>query len=189
EWETDSATYGYFTQPSQFLDLERAARKNLCLARRPTGGGMIFHVWDMAFSVVVGAHLSEYSINTLENYAFVNNAVLGAVQEFLQRANVLSLIEEDGEGLDRACQHFCMAKSTKYDVLWEGKKVAGSAQRKTKKGFLHQGSISLLLPPQEYLSDILLPGTAVAAAMQKVTCPLLGSCVSKDQIQDAKESL
>lgn len=189
EWKQDSATYGYFVQPSQFINMDQAFAKGLSLARRPTGGGIIFHIWDMAFSLLIPAHLPEYSINTLENYAFVNDAVLQAIQEFLQDAAPLSLVKEDGFALDPACQYFCMAKPTKYDVLLGGKKVAGAAQRKTKKGFLHQGSISLRLPPQEYLDEILLPGTSVGQAMQRVTCPLLDKDASASQTQTAKEKL
>ncbi len=90
---------------------------------------------------------------------------------------------------DSQCKHFCMAKPTKYDVMWEGRKVAGAAQRKTKKGFLHQGSIALVMPPPEYLEHILLPGTKVHEAMQAHTCPLLGKAASKEQMDDAKQRL
>ena len=82
-----------------------------------------------------------------------------------------------------------MAKPTKYDVLWEGKKVAGAAQRKTKAGFLHQGSISLVMPPQDYLNYILAPGTSVQQAMQIHTYPLLGLSASSMEINLAKQKL
>ena len=78
----DSATFGYFVNPGKFLDLDHVREKGLNLARRPTGGGIIFHLWDMAFSVIVPAHCPEFSMNTLDNYAFVNCVVLEAVGEF-----------------------------------------------------------------------------------------------------------
>jgi lipoate-protein ligase A len=177
EWEAPSATYGHFIDPSQFLDLAEVERLGLQLARRPTGGGIIFHIWDMAFSVLVPAHCPEYSTHTLDNYAFVNQAVLDAVRDCLHDPSQLSLIKEDAAALDAACGHFCMAKPTKYDVLLQGKKVAGSAQRKTRRGFLHQGSISLQLPSQELLEKVLLPGTKVADAMYKIAYPLLDASV------------
>lgn len=189
EWAGDSATYGYFTDPGDFLNLDKAKECSLHLARRPTGGGIIFHIWDMAFSVVVPSHCPEFSMNTLENYAFVNNAVLAAVKELLGNKPPLSLTPDDFAPWDEHCSHFCMAKPTKYDVMWEGSKVAGAAQRKTKKGFLHQGSIALMMPPPEYLEQILLPGTKVHEAMLAHTCPLLGKPVSQEQIRQAKESL
>jgi lipoate---protein ligase len=184
-WAGESATYGYFTDPSRFLDLEAVGKVSLNLARRPTGGGIVFHLWDMAFSVLVPAHCSGFSMNTLENYGFVNRAVLGAVKEFL-RGPSLSMTSHDFSPLDSSCSHFCMAKPTKYDVMWEGKKVAGAAQRKTRKGFLHQGTIALVMPQVSYLEQILLPGTKVSEAMSLHTCPLLGSSASAAEIAHAK---
>ncbi len=189
EWEGNCATYGYFTDPAQFLDLEAAARLGLSLARRSTGGGIVFHIWDMAFSVLVPAHCPEFSVNTLENYAFVNQAVLGAVEALLAERGSSTLIEKDFEAKDTNCSHFCMAKPTKYDVIREGRKIVGAAQRKTKGGFLHQGTISLVMPAEEYLRSVLLPGTSVLEAIQAFTFPLLGASASLSQLQDAKLKL
>jgi lipoate-protein ligase A len=59
-----------------------------------------------------------------------------------------------------------MAKPTKYDVMWEGKKVGGGAQRRTKYGFLHQGTISLGRPDEEFLSGILLDKELLSSFIQ-----------------------
>ena len=189
EWEGESATYGYFTDPAKLLNLSNAQKLSLNLARRPTGGGIVFHIWDMAFSVLVPAHCPEFSLNTLENYAFVNNAVLALIKEFLNNNPPLTLTPDDFSPWDGDCFHFCMAKPTKYDVMWEGRKVAGAAQRKTRNGFLHQGTIALVMPPQDYLEQILLPGTQVQAAMQAHTCPLLGRSATLPQLTQAKHYL
>jgi lipoate-protein ligase A len=47
-----------------------------------------------------------------------------------------------------------MARPTKYDVMLQGRKIAGAAQRKTKAGFLHQGTIALLCPDPELLGAV-----------------------------------
>lgn len=189
EWSGDSATYGYFTDPSKLLNLDKAQQFSLQLARRPTGGGIVFHIWDMAFSVLVPASCCEFSSNTLENYAFVNNAVLSAVKEFFDLRTPLALTPEDYVSWDPDCVHFCMAKPTKYDVVWKGRKIAGAAQRKTRKGFLHQGTIALVPPDIEYLDHILLPGTKVCDAMLAHTCPLLEKSSQKSETNAAKQRL
>lgn len=176
DWKGDCGTYGHFIDPGKFIDLERAKRRGLQLARRPTGGGIIFHVWDLAFSVLMPASCSFFSRNTLGNYAFVNGAVLKAVKEFLKNKN-LEIIEDDAPSLDENCQNFCMAKPTKYDVMLQGKKIAGAAQRQTKDGYLHQGSIALAMPPEEYLNDILIPGTKVGEATRSYTYPSGCLCI------------
>jgi len=169
DWEGDCATYGYFVNPADFLNLEEVKKRKLNLAKRPTGGGIIFHIWDLAFSVLIPASHPQFSENTLDNYAFVNNRVLAAASHFIGERPMLTV--EDGPAPDRSCTRFCMAQPTKYDVVLNGRKIAGAAQRKTKKGLLHQGTISLQMPDEEYLSAILL-SPKVLDAMLVSTFPL-----------------
>ncbi|MES2345033.1 MAG: hypothetical protein V4494_03745 [Chlamydiota bacterium] len=187
DWEKTSATYGYFLDPKEFIDLEAARRRGLDLGRRSTGGGIVFHIWDMAFSVLVPKSAPVFSENTLENYSFVNQAVLRAVKKFLDIP--CQLTPDDAPLFDRSCSRFCMAQPTKYDLIYEGKKIAGAAQRKRKQGYLHQGTIALCMPDQEYLEDILLPGSRVYEAMQAYTYPLLGKTATTDDVQEAKRVL
>ena len=72
EWQGDCATYGHFVDPQQYFRLNIAKEMGLSLARRPTGGGMIFHSYDYAFSVLIGREHEAYRSNTLESYALVN---------------------------------------------------------------------------------------------------------------------
>lgn len=187
DWQGDCATYGYFINPFDFLSEQGVAKRGLTLARRPTGGGIIFHIWDLAFSVLVPCSSSFFSDNTLVNYRFVNRAVLSAAKEFLKTTSLVEIISEDLHPKDISCKKFCMAQPTKYDVVLGGKKIAGAAQRKTKKGFLHQGTISLVMPPKAYLDDVLIPGTQVADAMMLNTYPLLGDHATKEETIHAKE--
>lgn len=172
-WKGPSATYGYFLNPKDFFVDEGVQKEKLTLARRPTGGGIIFHLWDFAFSALIPAAHPAFSHNTLQNYATINLRVLAAVEEFLQ-ARGCELTPEDGKILGEGCANFCMAKPTKYDVMLKGKKIAGAAQRKTKEGFLHQGSISLTMPSKEFLQNVLCSHLDVTQAMQLYTFPLLG---------------
>jgi len=186
DWEGDSATYGHFVDPSKYLDLHIAKKRGLNLAKRPTGGGIVFHIWDLAFSVLVPAEHTHFSENTLDNYAFVNNAVLAAASDFLSGRPQLELIETNLSAPDASSERFCMAQPTKYDVVLQGKKIAGAAQRKTKKGFLHQGTIALKVPPREYLESVLLPHTQVLEAMMARTFPLIGP---EESIEEARTAL
>ena len=82
EWSAPSATYGHFIQPAQFLHLAEVAKRGISLAKRPTGGGIVFHVSDFAFSLLIPSHHSAFSINPLENYAFVNRIVSDVIGQF-----------------------------------------------------------------------------------------------------------
>lgn len=173
DWEEESATYGLLVDPSDFLDLAEVKKRGISLAKRPTGGGIVFHIWDLAFSVLVPSSSPLFSKNTLENYALINRAVLKAAKELLSTESDPELILGDASPFDSSCQRFCMAQPTKYDVVLGGRKIAGAAQRKTKGGFLHQGTIALKSPNLKLLRALLLPGTKVLEAIEAHTFPLL----------------
>ncbi len=184
EWERPSLTYGFFAHPEKVLNLEVVERQGFDRARRPTGGGVVFHAWDLAFSVLIPAHSSLYSHNTLDNYALINAVVSSVVHMFLGESfankNEMSLTPEDGGMQNPGQAFFCMARPTKYDLVVGKKKIAGAAQRKTKQGFLHQGTLALQFPDWDLLSEM-LPSQEVCEAIQQTTFPLLGENESLEQ--------
>ncbi len=174
EWEVDSITYGYFIKPQKYLKLDEINKRKIQLARRPTGGGIVFHIWDLAFSFLMPANSMFFSLNSLENYHFVNEIVKKAVQELFQINQGAEIIQKDFQS-SLTQEHFCMAKPTKYDVVLNGQKIAGAAQRKKKKGYLHQGTISLAMPKEDLLSAVLVSEKNVKQAMKNFSfCPLQG---------------
>lgn len=178
-WEKPSLTYGYFIKPEEYLKKGHG----IDLARRPTGGGIILHMIDFAFSVVVPSSHVGYSEMPIENYAFINQAVKKAVLDLLKenkgQKKETYLLEESDQKSPWQGQ-FCMAAATKYDVMIGNRKVAGAAQRKKKQGFLHQGSISLFLPSEDLLSQIFLNEKALIKDMMDTTFPLADECKGID---------
>lgn len=189
DWAKDSATYGYFTDPYLYLDMAAVEQLGLQLARRPTGGGITFHLWDLAFSILIPATHPSYSLNTLENYAFINRLVLKVIQRFTGHIFSSELLLNSPLSGNSASSHFCMAKPTQYDLVVAGKKVGGAAQRRTKFGFLHQGTLSLVLPPKDYLEELLLPESGVLESIYAHTFPLIQNYSQQAQVSKAKQEL
>lgn len=191
EWEGDCATYGYFLDPFVFLNAEKVQQRGLNLAKRPTGGGIIFHICDFAFSALIPSSHPHYSINTLDNYALINRLVIEAFKQTIHYQDVLTieLLKEEPLPLDAHANKFCMAKPTKYDVIINGLKIGGAAQRRTKNGFLHQGSISLGMVSEAYLLDVLKPNTCVLKAMKTQSFYPLGTNYSLNELQQARNDL
>lgn len=189
DWKGLSATYGYFLDPYQSLNKKFIDESNLQLAQRPTGGGIVLHINDFAFSMIVPSKHPQFSVNTLDNYAFVNGLVAQAVAGFLGGLSSLKLLEQESKPLDEACGCFCMAKPTQNDVMINDRKVSGGAQRRTKHGFLHQGTISLAPVPEHYLDNLLKPGTRVHEAMMQNSFTLLDESYTKQQIEEVRQTL
>lgn len=185
DWPCECVTYGHFIDPSLLLDLKKAKLQGIEMARRPTGGGLLFHGSDLAFSVLLPAGHPLLSSNTLENYALINGVVLSAVRRFLQELHYN--IPAEHSPCTSGHSSYCMAHPTCYDLLIGGRKVAGSAQRRTRNGLLHQGSI-FLASPSQMMADLLLDQD-VFAVMQQVSGLLLEAHKSKHEVQKLRDRL
>lgn len=164
EWSGPSVTYGYFVDPWEFFDPEGVKKMGLSLARRPTGGGIIFHLEDLSFSLVLPATHPFYALNPLQSYQQINTLILKAIQK-----SVPCVIVEPALCQNTPRGGFCMAHPTRYDILLGNKKVGGSAQRKTKKGLLHQVSLCLQLPDPCLLDAILIDSKPIIEAITQAS--------------------
>lgn len=176
DWERPSATYGYFLDPYSYLK----ENSPLDLARRPTGGGIIFHETDFAFSILIPASHPRFSVNTLANYRFVHELVAKALMLFDSRLKP-HLFSKETVCAGESCPNFCMATPAPYDVMIGEKKIAGGAHRRTRSGFLHQGSIFLAPPDEEALRAALKDEKKAAESILANSHPLIASGQQLDQ--------
>lgn len=160
EWRRPSITYGYFIDPAKHLDMEAVVTAGIDHARRPTGGGILFHGDDFAFTIVIPRSHKRYSDTILENYRWINEACAATLQTLSVELFCVPSYKHEFTS-------FCMATPTKYDLLMNGKKVGGSAQRKTKFGYIHQASIFLSPINWELFEGLLLDKEAMQFMQQE----------------------
>lgn len=147
-WTEPAATFGYF---QHYAEIERLTGLRPLL-RRPTGGGLVPHAADWTYSLAFPAGHEWYGLRAEASYQRVHEwlrlafAVLGAATE-------LAPCGRPGAGQ-------CFAGYEKFDLLWQGRKVAGAAQRRTRTGLLIQGSVQ---PP-----PVALDRAAWLTAMRRV---------------------
>ena len=134
-WARPSVSFGYF----QKLPVQLAGRYEL--VRRPTGGGVVYHVEDTTYTVVVPPAHALYAMKTADAYRALHKAVAAA---FESRPALHDAQLRSPQG-----QYECFEKPVHGDVVIEGRKLAGGAQRRTKSGMLHQGSIAAKLSAEQ----------------------------------------
>jgi lipoate-protein ligase A len=177
DWLQPAATYGCFCKPSEHFHDSHS----LDIAKRPTGGGIILHLTDFTFSLVVPASHPSFSLNTMENYKYVHEKIAHVLALFDGKRKY-SLLPDAPSKLAKG-DNFCMAKPTQYDVMAGNQKAAGGAQRRTRHGYLHQGSISLLPPSPSLVQSLFKHGFSIADLMFAHSFPLLEgtSDIAKDK--------
>ena len=152
-WSPPAVSYGYHQQAGDF-DAARIAALGYDLVRRPTGGRAILHAQEMTYAVV-GASPSPLFGETLhDTYALLNRALL----RFLEALGLAPDVA-GGESLAEARGLVCFRSAGRHEITVGGRKLVGSAQRRTEGVFLQHGSI-LTGPAHAGLLDCLGGGAA-----------------------------
>lgn len=129
-WSEPAATFGY---SQHYADVASwtALRP---LIRRPTGGGLVPHDADWTYSIVVPPDDAWYKLRAEESYRRAHDWVAESFQELEVAAELARCCAKDVPGR-------CFIGAEKFDVLANGQKIAGAAQKRNKLGQLIQGSI------------------------------------------------
>lgn len=110
-----------------------AARPDLPVCRRWTGGGIVIHDGDFTFTLVAPRSEPWTRLRPADSYFALHRALT----ESLQAAGCPAALS-DNQALAAAS---CFAGPVRHDVMLGDRKIAGGAQRRTKAGLLHQGSL------------------------------------------------
>jgi lipoyl(octanoyl) transferase len=158
-WHAPALSFGYF---EKFADVASCTHER-DLVRRWTGGGIVFHGDDLTYSITIPANDAAFGESSISIYEKIHrvlaNALLASGQDAklstvaavrdrrksrkadLQIASALENRRSlDSAVIDRRYNN-CFANPVRADVMIDGRKVAGAAQRRTRSGLLQQGSI------------------------------------------------
>jgi len=134
-WRSPALSFGYF---GKFSDVAiYAARRDL--VRRWTGGGIVFHGDDLTYSIVIPVSDAVSDESSIAIYERIHRALCGALAGHNQGAELATLANQlrAGDGRDNNC----FANPVRADIMMDGRKIAGAAQRRNRRGLLQQGSI------------------------------------------------
>jgi len=137
-WDPWTLSLGYFQRVEE-RDLEPFLAAGFGATRRSTGGGAIFHADEVTYSVVLPADDPRIPRPVAASYDWLH----GAVREALATVGVSSEVRGPGSPAEGADPFFCFARTAAIDLVAGGRKIVGSAQRRTRTAFLQHGSIPL----------------------------------------------
>lgn len=131
-WDRETISLGRFQDPTQVLDLEALREADIPWVHRPSGGKLVFHGPDLTYSVVAP------------------KTGLGAAGELFRRVHTAwaEALRRTGLAVDLASREWdglgtpdCFSTQVPHEVLYEGSKVLGSAQRVSRRAILQHGSL------------------------------------------------
>lgn len=161
-WQPFCISLGYHQDAGE-VDLDKCRAAGFDVARRPTAGRAILHADELTYSVMIPAAHAWYEMLPLDLYKKISEALVGGLTLLGAPAKFApgERMQQDGRPLRMSC----FASAARNEVIAEGKKVVGSAQRRFREGVLQHGSI-ILHDGHEQLPDF-LKGDAFAIATER----------------------
>ena len=134
-WLRPAVSLGYRQRAPAWL--ERCAGLGVEVVRRVSGGGTVLHAGDLTYAVVAPLGTAVLPDDLHGSYAWIRSALLDGLRE-------LGVCARPSEGQPAAARlDVCFAGATGFEIEVEGRKLVGSAQRRTAWGFLQHGSLRL----------------------------------------------
>lgn len=133
-WEKNSFSIGRSQDIEDIRDREKLGSN---WTKRLTGGGVLLHGFDLSYSITMPTKaLGSKSVK--ESYEYLCSFLL----HFYKNLGLHVEYAKD-TSLDLSKNEFCQVGFEPYDIICQGKKLGGNAQRRTKKMLLQHGSIPL----------------------------------------------
>ncbi|TRY27983.1 lipoate--protein ligase family protein [Brevibacillus sp. LEMMJ03] len=167
-WNPATLSIGYFQKAAKEINLEALRERGLGFVRRPTGGRAVLHDQELTYSVVVSESHPKMPSSVTEAYKVISMGLLHGFQRLGLRAEMVSLAtEEEKEKYSSPGSSACFDSPSWYELVVEGKKVAGSAQTRQKGVILQHGSILLEMDVELLFSLLNFPSERVKQRMME----------------------
>ncbi|HZG14904.1 MAG TPA: biotin/lipoate A/B protein ligase family protein [Candidatus Bathyarchaeia archaeon] len=165
-WNPATLSIGYFQKSEKEIDTEEVAKRGIGFVRRPTGGRAVLHDKELTYSVIVSEKHPQMPSSVTEAYKVISLGLLYGFQALGLQAEMVSLAsEEEKEKYSSPGSSACFDSPSWYELVVEGKKVAGSAQTRQKGVILQHGSILLDMDVELLFSLLKFPSDRVKQRM------------------------
>jgi len=139
QWVQPTLSLGFSQKPGKVINWGFCRQHRIECVRRITGGKAVLHHKELTYSIVSNDAVLFPLMDIGETYCRIARAlVLGFAHLGIE--TVLAGGPNHNRGQYRPTAA-CFATANHHEILWESRKLVGSAQRRTKTAFLQHGSI------------------------------------------------
>lgn len=176
QWSAPTLSLGYF---QRYDDRRQHPPSGDCaVVRRTSGGGALMHDREWTYSLAVPR---TEGLDSDKLYQLVHESLCEHLQQFGVDVRPWGrATDERREG-----EFLCFHRRTEHDLVVQGHKVVGSAQRKRRQVLMQHGAVLLQRSPHAPE----LPGVCDLAELPAGDCATLESSFSNDWINALSEKL
>lgn len=167
-WNPATLTIGYFQRVNKEIDLNRVQERGLGFVRRPTGGRAVLHDQEVTYSVIVEEGYPGMPTSVTQSYRAISMGLLHGFRNLGLQGEMIPLeTEEEKRKYASLGSAACFDSPSNYELVIEGRKVAGSAQTRQRGVILQHGSILLGLDVDLLFDVLRFPSDSVKERMKK----------------------
>jgi lipoyl(octanoyl) transferase len=167
-WAPATLSIGYFQKVEKEVNMEAVKQYGLGFVRRPTGGRGVLHDQELTYSVIVSEKHPEMPATVTEAYRVISEGILEGFKKVgLDAYFAVPRTDEERNALKNPRSAVCFDAPSWYELVVEGRKVAGSAQTRQKGVILQHGSIILDINEDKLFDLFNYPSDRVRERMQK----------------------
>ena len=141
-WKPAAISFGHSQNAEELINLNACASEGIDIVRRPTGGGIIFHDNELTYSIVLSQADIGISYRVKESFEAITSFLLAYYRSLGAEANFAKDTVKR-PFLAHSIAPFCFSRNEEYDILVNGRKCGGNAQKRKKNVILQHGSIPL----------------------------------------------
>lgn len=141
-WDPATLSIGYFQRLTKEIDIDKVNEKGYGLVRRQTGGRGVLHDKELTYSVIVPESHPEMPSTITEAYRVISEGLLQGFKSLGFDAHfAIPRTKEEKDKLKQPRSAVCFDSPSWYELVVEGRKIAGSAQVRQKGVILQHGSL------------------------------------------------
>lgn len=167
-WNPPTLSIGYFQKAEKEINFDKVKELGLGFVRRPTGGRGVLHDEELTYSVIVSEEYPNMPKTVTEAYRIISEGLLEGFRSLgLEAYFAIPRSEEEKNSLKNPRSSVCFDAPSWYELVVEGRKIAGSAQTRQKGVILQHGSILLEIDEDKLFSVFNYPNDRVKERMQR----------------------
>ncbi|HCU9193013.1 TPA: lipoate--protein ligase family protein [Staphylococcus aureus] len=141
-WNPATLSIGYFQRLQKEIDIDKVKEKGFDLVRRQTGGRGVLHDKELTYSVIVPESHPNMPSTVTEAYRVISQGLLEGFKNLgFDTYFAVPKTPEERQKLKQPRSSVCFDAPSWYELVVEGRKIAGSAQTRQKGVILQHGSI------------------------------------------------
>ncbi len=182
-WKPAAVSLGRFQKIETAVNIGACKELGFDIVRRATGGRAVLHNDELTYSIISRTDNPLFPPGILGTYKLIAAGLLAGLGNLGIRAEMVSRSGRHAELVKKDVKDpACFSSPSWYEILVNGKKIIGSAQRRVSGAFLQHGSI--LIGYSSALEARVIPGGGTGDVVTSIRREL-GGDISLEEVKQA----